>query len=114
MAHEFFLGPVHLVGNLWQEGTTAIAFLDVYAVFVQLELVETLYATHGGEYGYLNIEVVELIMRYRLKTWVFKGCSTSHLSHNLVQGNVLAKVSDTATQSTLLVKGNKSSTLFFK
>ena len=111
VGYELFFGPVHLVSHLWQVGATAIALADIDAVLVQLELVEALDATHGGEDGDLDIEVVEFVASHRHETRILESSSTRHLSHDLMQGRILAKMSDTTTQTALLVEGDEGTTV---
>ena len=61
MSHKLLLGPVHLIGHLRQECAAAMTFADIDSMLVQLELVKTLYAAHGGEHGNLYIEIIQLI-----------------------------------------------------
>ena len=104
MSHEFFFGPVHLVGHLRQECATTIALLDINAVPMQFKLVETLDATHGREHGDLDVEVVQLVASDWHKPWVLKGCRPRHLCYDLMQRIVLAKMSNAATQMAVFMQ----------
>ena len=80
-------------------------------MLVQLELVEALDASHGGKDRDLDIEVVEFVACHRHESWILESSSTRHLSHNLMQGRILTKMSDAATQTALLVERDKGATL---
>ena len=78
---------------------------------MQLKLIQTLYASHGREHGDFDVDIIQFLSRDRHESRVFKGCGTCHLGHYLVQGRILAKVSDAPTQSALLMQRYKRAAL---
>ena len=103
--------PVHLVGYLRQEGPTAIAPPDIDTMTMQLKLIQTLYTSHGREHGDFDVDIIQFLFRDGHESRVFKGCGARHLSHYLMQGSILAKVSDATTQSALLMQRYKRAAL---
>ena len=97
MSNEFLFCPVHLICNLWQEGSAAISFTYIDAMTMQLKLIETLDAAHGGKDGNLDVDVIKLFAAKRRKSWIFKSSGTRHLCHNFRQGEILAEMSNAAT-----------------
>ena len=74
-----------------------MTFADIDSMLVQLELVKTLYAAHGGEHGNLYIEIIQLITGNGLEAWIAEGSRTGHLGHHLMQRHILAEMTDAAT-----------------
>ena len=97
VTQKLFLGPVHLVGHLWQECPATVSSADINAVPMQLELVNALYAPHGGEYGDLNVNVIKFHTLDRYEAWVLKGCSAGHLGHYIMKGIILTEGAYAAT-----------------
>ena len=97
MSHKLLLGPIHLIGHLRQEGAAAMTFADIDSMLVQLELVKTLYAAHGGEHGNLYIEIIQLITGNGFEARIAEGSRTGHLGHHLMQRHILAEMTDAAT-----------------
>ena len=110
MAHELLLRPVYLVSNLRQERTTSIFFLDINAMLVQLEFIQTLYASHRCKHRNFYVNIIQLVLGYWHESRVFKSSGTSHLCNNLVQWNVFTKVTNAATQSPLFMQRHKCAT----
>ena len=114
MPYEFLFRPVHLVSNLWQERATAIAFLNVNAMSMQLKFIQTLNTTHGGKDRDFDVYIVQLITAQRLKPRILEGSCTRHFRYNLIQRYILAKMPYTTTQTPLFVERDKRTTFFFE
>lgn len=111
MSNELFLGPVYLVGYLWQESTTATTFADIDAMTMKLELIEALDATHRCKDGNLDVNLTQFFSAQRQETRVFESCCPCHLGYNLVKRNILTEMSDAASQLSFLMKGDESAAL---
>ena len=113
VADELLLRPVDLVGYLWQVCSAAIALTDIDAVPMQLKLVETLDASHRGKHRNLDVDIIEFLAAQWCESWVFEGGRPGHMGHNLMQGHILAEMSDAASELAMLMEGDEGSTLLF-
>ena len=81
---------------------------------MEFELVEALDATHGGEDGDLNVEVIEFVAGDRQETGILEGCGARHLRDDLMQRRVLTEVADATTQMALFVEGDEGTALLLE
>ena len=111
MTDELFLRPVHFIGNLRQERSTAIAFTDIDAMTMQFKLIQAMNTPHGRQYRDLDVYVSQFINGNWHKSWILKGSSTRHLCNDFMQRNIFAKMSDATTQTPLLMQRYEGPTL---